>query len=95
MRLLIIAYDQGIDESLMERLEAVGVTHWTTSFDAHGEGHTGRKLGDPVWPGRNNLLYLQLEDDQVAEVVAAVRDLQAGYRLQPGITIWSLPVEAL
>ena len=95
MRLLIVVYDQGMDETLMERLEAVGVHHWTKTFDAHGEGNTGRKLGDQVWPGSNNLLYLQLEEDRVAEVVAAIRDLQAGYRLQPGITLWNLPVELM
>ncbi|MBW3623491.1 MAG: hypothetical protein KY468_08785 [Armatimonadetes bacterium] len=95
MRLLIVVYDQGVDETLMERLGAMGVTHWTKTFNAHGEGDSGRKLGDAIWPGMNNLLYLQLEDDRVAEVAAAIRDLQESYRLQPGITIWSLPVEAL
>lgn len=95
MRLLIVVYDMGIDETLMERLEAIGVTHWTKTFNAHGEGHTGRKLGDQIWPGMNNLLYLQLEEDRVAEVAAAIRDLQEGYRLQPGIALWSLPVEVL
>jgi hypothetical protein len=95
MRLLIVVYDQGMDETLMERLQAIGVRHWTKTFDAHGEGGQGRKMGDPVWPGLNNLLYLQLEEDRIAEVAAAIRDLQESYRLKPGITLWNLPVEVL
>jgi hypothetical protein len=95
MRLLIVVYDHGIDETLMERLEAAGVRHWTKTFDAHGEGESGRKMGDQIWPGMNNVLYLQLEDDRVREVAAAIRDLQEAYKLPPGITMWSVPVELL
>ena len=95
MRLLTVVYDQGIDETLMEHLVELELSGWTKAFNCHGEGGTGRKLGDPVWPGQNNILYLQVPDEQVAGIVDRLRRLQASFRLKPGITIWSQPVDVL
>ena len=95
MKLLIVVYDQGIDETIMEAVEELELPGWTKTYDAQGAGGQGRKLGDMVWPGRNNMLYVQLPDDRVDPVVRKLREIQAAFRLKPGITIWSLPVEAL
>lgn len=95
MKLLIVVYDQGIDETLMEHLETLDLPGWTKGYDLHGLGGQGLKLGDAVWPGQNNILYIELPDERVEGVVADFRRLQAGYRLKPGITLWSLPVEVL
>jgi hypothetical protein len=95
MRLLIVVYDQGVDETVMTQIEEMGLPGWTKVFNAHGEGGRGRKLNDPIWPGQNNLLYLQVSEEQAETVVGALKGIQNSHRLKPGITIWSMPVDVL
>jgi hypothetical protein len=95
MRLLIVVYDQGIDETLMDHIQDLELPGWTKTQNAHGIGGAGYKLGDSIWPGQNNMLYIQIPDERTEEVVQAIKEVQNSYRLKPGITIWSLPVEEL
>lgn len=95
MRLLVVIYDGSIDETLTDRLKALNLPGYTKLFNAEGGGGRGPKLGDAVWPGLNNLLLLAVEEERVPEVVAAIREVQGRYRLKPGISIYSLPAEAL
>lgn len=90
-RLLTIAYDSGMDERLTEVLDTLELEGWTKTFGAHGFGGTGRKEDTPVWPGTVNIVTILLAETAVEQVVAAIRALQATYRRNPGITIWSQP----
>ncbi len=94
MQLLIVVYDQGIDASVMELLSHLDLDGWTKQEDATGAGHTDPKMGDAIWPGLNNILWLELEDDHVEPVAKAFRHMQEAYRLQPGISLWSMPITA-
>jgi hypothetical protein len=87
MKLLTIIYDSGIDESLMDVLEGMDVSGYTKIFDAHGVGGRGKKFNSPVFPGTNNVLLIALPEDQVHKVTRALGDLQASFRLKPGITV--------
>lgn len=95
MRLLTIIYDAGIEEILMERLGTLGLSGYTLLTGAHGAGGQGRKQGDQIWPGTNHLLLMTLAEERAPEVVKAVRELQAEFRLKPGVTILSQAVEEL
>lgn len=95
MKLVIVIYDGGIDEAVMEQVEAMKLKGWTRLFDVHGFGGTGLKRGDQVFPGLNNVLLAAMPEEQVAELHRRLRHLQAGFRLKPGITILVLPVEEL
>ncbi len=94
-KLLIIVYDAGIDEAVTETIENLELPGYTKVFGAHGVGGTGRKFGNPIWPGTNNLLYIAVSPEQAEQVRRALRDLQGNYRLKPGITLWSIDAEAL
>lgn len=95
MKLLTVIYDSGVDEAIMEQVEEMGIQGWTRFFEAHGSGGAGLKRGDQIFPGTNNILLLVLPDEDVAEVWRRLRGLQASFRLKPGITILSQPVEVL
>lgn len=94
-KLLIIVYDRAIEEDMMSTVERVGINGYTKFFNAHGLGGRGLKLGNPVFPGLNNMLLIQLHESKVSELVEAVRKMQAQYVLKPGITIWCLDVQVL
>ena len=95
MKLLVVIYDSGIEESVNEILEELKLPGYTKLFGAHGFGGQGLKLGDVVWPGANNVLYAALEEDQISPLVERLRKLQTGFRLKPGVTILALPAEVL
>ena len=95
MKLLIVVYDSGIEEDITELIGELDLPGWTKVFGAHGHGGTGTKLGDPIWPGTNNVLYLALPDERVAPVVQALDNLKSTFRRNPGITPFVLPLEAV
>ena len=93
MKLLMLIYDSGIEEAMLELTQKLELPGYTQVVGAHGEGGTGRKFGDPVWPGMNNVLYVALPDERVADVCRAVEELKGSYRLKPGITTLVVPLE--
>lgn len=93
MRLLIIVYDSGIEIDLVELTKELDLPGWTKVFGAHGHGATGTKLGDPIWPGTNNVLYVAVPDEQVAPVLAALDELKGSFRTNPGITPFVVPLD--
>ncbi|MBI3945216.1 MAG: hypothetical protein HY321_04805 [Armatimonadetes bacterium] len=95
MKLVTVIYDGGIDEAVMEQVDAMKLSGWTRFFDAHGFGGTGLKRGDQVFPGLNNILLAALPDERVVELHRRLRKLQESFRLKPGITILAQPVEEL
>ena len=95
MKLLVVIYDSGIEESIDEVLEELNLPGYTKLFDAHGFGGQGLKLGSVTWSGTNNVLYCALPEDRIPPLVERLRKLQAEFRLKPGITILSVPVEQL
>ena len=95
MKLVIVIYDGGVEESVNEVVEELKLSGYTKLFGAHGFGGRGPKLGDVIWPGTNNVLYVALEEGEIPPLVERLRKLQAEFRLKPGITILSMPVELL
>jgi hypothetical protein len=96
VKLLIIVYEDSIDEDLTQCLKEQGVPGYTKVFGAQGEGqHSAPKLGTPVWPGQNNVVYVALPDEAVSPLAATLRELQATYRKRPGLRLFALPMEEL
>jgi hypothetical protein len=95
MKLLMIIYDSGIEEDLVALTKELDLPGWTRVFGAQGQGGAGTKLGDPIWPGTNNVLYVGLPDERVAGVCAALEALKGTFRRNPGITVFVLPLEGI
>lgn len=95
MKLLTIIYDSGIETSMAELLEGLRIPGLTLLRDVHGRGGRGPKENSPVFPGTNNVALVALPDEDVERVRRAIRSLQAGYRLKPGVTILCQDAEAL
>ena len=95
MILVTVIYDGGIDEAVMDEVNAMGLEGWTRLFDAQGFGGTGLRRGDQIFPGTNNVLLVVLPEERVNDLWRRMRRLQATFRLKPGITILVQPVEML
>lgn len=94
-KLLIIIYDNGIEDDVTKVLDQPPITGWTKLFDAHGVGGRGRKANDPAWPGLNNVVLVALPGEHVEEVKERLRAVQSLFTKKPGITIISLSAEVV
>lgn len=95
MKLLLVIYDSGIDETLIKTLNEHGIKGYTKIFDAHGLGGTGFKDGTPVFPGMNNVLLVSLPAESVHSFLDCLKKLKQTYKINPGITVYSLDAQEL
>lgn len=93
--MIMIAYNEAMDDELMQILEDSAVKNYTKVTGACGRGaSSGTHLGSDIWPGRNNLLYVACDDAQSRLMLSRVRSLRAQFRRE-GIKAFVLPVEEI
>jgi len=92
-RMVVMTYNSGIDEDIAGILDELQITSFTKLFNAHGAGGTGKKLGNPVFPGTNNVLLIVMPAEKIEHLERAVDTLKKGFAKNPGISIFSVPVE--
>ena len=91
--MLIIVYNDIVDESLITTLKDAGVTGYTKWKEALGEGPgTEPKLGSHIWPGKNNVVAAVVEDDRLAIITKLLRELRNQHP-KGGIKTFILQVE--
>mgnify|MGYP003729836291 CR=1 FL=1 len=78
MKMVMIAYNEAVDEEVMETLAAccdlVAFTKWTKVL---GQGtHSEPHLLDHIWPKGNDVLMACVDDQQAAAIMARVRELR-------------------
>ena len=95
MKMVMIFYNEAIDDEVMQVLENCGLKNYTKITSVYGRGTTsGTHLGNDIWPGRNNILYVACEEKQVQQMIACVKELRK--KLGPeGIKAFVLPIEDL
>ena len=93
MKMIVIAYNEAVDEEVMDVLKAnvqAEFTKWTKvlGWGQHSEPH----LMTTVWPKANNFLMTCVADEKVAGIMQGVRELRKtlGYE---GVKAFSIPVE--
>jgi Nitrogen regulatory protein P-II len=95
MKMLMVCCDQGLDEKVVEALEALGASGYTVCAGAKGRGATGPKLDNPVWPGSNVVVHACVGDEIIPALVERVRAVRDDYLKRPGCRVFAVPVEQL
>ncbi len=93
MKMFLVIYSRGVDEDVVKTFKEAGIPGYTKMEEVCGEGReTEPKLGTHIWPGMNNILFVVLEDDKVAEAKEVIMTLK---RENPraGIKSFLLPLE--
>ncbi len=95
MRMVMIAYNEAIDEEVMEALEHCALRNYTKIIGVFGRGtQSGTHLGNDIWPGRNSLLYVACDEKQAQQIVACAKELRQKLGHE-GIKAFVLPVEEM
>ena len=93
MKMVVIAYNEAIDEEVMELLRnnvQAEYTKWTkvSGWGQHSEPH----LMTHVWPKGNNVLMTCVEDQKAVKIMDGVRELRKTLGHE-GIKAFSMPVD--
>jgi nitrogen regulatory protein PII len=76
MKMLTIVCREQLEDEVLAILSALGITGYTVIHGVGGSGETGAVSLTQVWAKGNKLLFVALEDDRMAILVQAVRQLQ-------------------
>ncbi len=92
-KMVMIAYNEAIDAEVTEVLQNCGLKNYTKIMGTFGRGSTsGTHLGNDIWPGRNNILYVACQDSAAKQLLSCVKELRKKLG-QEGIKAFVLPVE--
>jgi len=86
MKMFNFIYPDYFDERVTEVFKKAGYDHYTKVHGTTGHGEeTGPKLGTFYAPGRNNILYIGVPDEEIPNLLEVVRELRrefpdAGFR---------------
>ncbi len=93
MKLVLIAYNEAIDDEVMEQLNAVGIEGYTKWTEVLGKGQaSGPHLLSHVWPKGNNALLVVTDDASAKRLLEAIRGLKQT-AAKEGVKAFLLPVE--
>ena len=93
MKRFMIIYAEAADDAMIGALKAAGFLGYTKMVQAQGEGTQSEpKLGTHIWPGKNNVLFLALPDQELDRVRDDLRRLREEHP-RAGIRGFVLPME--
>jgi len=93
LKMAMIAYNEAIDAEVMEVLGNCGLENYTKIMGVFGKGIiSGTHLGNDIWPGRNNILYVVCDENCIRQMLFCVKELRKKLG-QEGIKAFVLPVE--
>ena len=94
-KMVMVAYNEAIDMEVMEVLGNCGLKNYTKVTEVYGRGtSSGTHLGNDIWPGRNNILYVACEEKQAKQLLSCVGELRKKLGHE-GIKAFLLSVEDL
>ena len=93
IKMVMIVYNEAIDLEVMEVLEGCAMKNYTKVTAVYGRGtSSGTHLGNDIWPGRNNILYVACDDKQATQMLSCVKELRKTLGKE-GIKAFILPIE--
>ncbi len=94
-KMVMIVYNEAVDDDLMEALQGSAFKNYTKLLGVFGKGSSsGTHLGNDVWPGMNNILYIACEDTEAQEIIARVQKLRVALAKE-GIKAFVMPLESM
>ena len=93
MKMVMVAYNEAIDEEVMEALEQSGVNSYSKVTATYGRGgSSGTHLGTDIWPGRNNMVYVACGDDEARQILIRIGELRKKLKHE-GVKAFVIPLE--
>lgn len=95
MKMILIAYNQALDDEVMSAMEESGLENYTKWTGVLGKGSaSGPHLDTHVWPKANNVVAIAADDSSVEPLLERIKKLRAELGAE-GIKAFVLPIEKL
>ena len=95
MKMILIAYNQALDDEVMDALGECCLENYTKWTEVLGKGSTsGPHLATHVWPKANNVLAVAADDESVEPILEEVKKLRAELGHE-GVKAFVLPLESI
>lgn len=95
MKMVMVVYNEAIDMEVMEVLANCALKNYTKVTGVYGSGEvSGVHLGNDVWPGRNNILYVACQQNEAQNLISRVKELRKELGKE-GIKAFVLPIEEI
>ncbi len=92
-KMVMIVYNEAIDDEVMQILSGCAMQNYTKIMGVFGKGTTsGTHLGNDIWPGRNNILYVACDETQAKQMLSYIKELKKKLGRE-GIKAFILPLE--
>ncbi len=93
MKLVLIAYNEALDDEVMNLLSNEGIETYTKWNKVLGKGEgSGPHLGTHIWPKLNNVLAVFVEEADADALMDGIRGLRDDFHKE-GIKGFVLPVD--
>lgn len=77
MKMVMITYNEAIDDEVMDILSGLSLKNYTKVTKTYGKGTTsGTHLGNDIWPGLNNILYVACKDGEAKSLTGRINDMR-------------------
>jgi hypothetical protein len=86
-KLVWIIAEGGVEAEVMEALEERNLEHYTLFEQVKGAGETGRKEGDAIFPGINNVIMIAMDEDDIPDLVEALHKIRDSFIIKPGMKV--------
>ncbi len=91
--MVMISYNEAVDVEVTEALEKCGLKNYTKVAGTYGKGNSsGTHLGNDIWPGRNNILYIACKDEEAKRLLSSIKELRKTLSRE-GVKAFVLPLE--
>ena len=95
MKMCLIVYSQAADYEVVDQFKKAGIRRYTKMEEARGEGEeTEPKLGTHTWPGKNNVLFVAIPEEECPVVKEVVRLLRERHP-RAGVKAFMMPMEEI
>jgi nitrogen regulatory protein PII len=95
MKMLVLVYSDVVDETVIAAFKNAEIKGYTKWKETLGEGtETEPKLGTHFWPGKNNVVAVVVEDEEVPAIADLIKKLKMEHP-KGGIKTFILQVETI
>ncbi|MHB8090703.1 MAG: PG0541 family transporter-associated protein [Syntrophales bacterium] len=93
MKMCMLVYTEAADELVIAAVKEAGINGYTKMVEARGEGtQTEPKLGTHIWPGKNNVLFFTLPDEELPRIRKYIRELESESP-HAGVRLFIMPLD--